>query len=68
MLSITTLSTEALRTAVTELDRCLYNHDQWLDALFGTLICGLRADEPSTSSPMPIDGAAWANGIFPKRT
>lgn len=36
---------ESLRAVVTELDRGLYNHEQWLDALFGTLICRLHSDE-----------------------
>ncbi len=36
---------EELRAAVTELDRCLYNHEQWLEGLFGALICRLPPDE-----------------------
>jgi diguanylate cyclase len=44
-MGIETLSSKDLHAAVTELDRCLYNHEQWLDALFGTLICGLQPDE-----------------------
>jgi diguanylate cyclase (GGDEF)-like protein len=39
------LSSEALRAAAAELDRCLYNHEQWLDSLFGALICHLQPDE-----------------------
>lgn len=39
------LSPEALRAAAAELDRCLYNHEQWLDSVLGALICHLRPDE-----------------------
>lgn len=44
-MAIQQLAPEKLRTAATELERCLYNHDQWLDGLFGTLICRLQPDE-----------------------
>lgn len=39
------LTPEKLRAAATELERGLYNHEQWFDALIGTLVCRLPADE-----------------------
>jgi diguanylate cyclase len=39
------LSPDELHAAAAELDRCLYNHEEWLNGLFGTLICRLRPDE-----------------------
>jgi diguanylate cyclase (GGDEF)-like protein len=43
-MGIETLSSRDLRAAVSELDLCFYNHEQWLDALMGTLICDLPPD------------------------
>jgi diguanylate cyclase len=44
-MAIQRLSPEDLHAAAAELDRCLYNHEQWLDGLFGALICRLQPDE-----------------------
>ena len=44
-MAIDTLSSDELCAAIAELDRCSYNHDQWLEALMGTLICALPPDQ-----------------------
>jgi len=44
-MAIQQLSPEELHAASAELDRCLYNHDEWLNGLFGTLICRLQPDQ-----------------------
>ncbi|WP_346908491.1 diguanylate cyclase [uncultured Roseibium sp.] len=44
-MAIDSLSLEDLRAAAAEIDRCAYNHEQWFDALIGTLVCGLPPDE-----------------------
>lgn len=44
-MAIDSLSLDDLRTAVAELEQCLYNHDQWMDALFATLICRVPPDD-----------------------
>lgn len=44
-MAIDSLSLENLRAAAAEIDRCAYNHEQWFDALIGTLVCGLPPDE-----------------------
>jgi diguanylate cyclase len=44
-MAIQQLSPDELHAAAAELDRCLYNHEEWLNSLFGTLICRLRPDE-----------------------
>ena len=42
---IPNLSDEQLRSALKELEQASYNHDQWAETLYGTLICRLRPDE-----------------------
>jgi diguanylate cyclase len=44
-MAIQHLSPDELHAAAAELDRCLYNHEEWLNSLFGTLICHLRPDD-----------------------
>jgi diguanylate cyclase len=44
-MAIQQLSPDQLHAAAAELDRCLYNHEEWLNGLFGTLICRLQPDE-----------------------
>ncbi|MBD1544875.1 diguanylate cyclase domain-containing protein [Roseibium aggregatum] len=44
-MAIDSLNLEDLRAAAAEIDRCAYNHEQWFDALIGTLICGLPPDK-----------------------
>jgi diguanylate cyclase (GGDEF)-like protein len=34
-----------LRTALNSLEQAHYNHDQWADAIYGTLVCRLTPDE-----------------------
>ena len=44
-MAIQQLSPDELHAAEAELDRCLFNHDEWLNGLLGTLICRLQPDE-----------------------
>lgn len=44
-MAIDSLSLEDLRAAAAEIDQCAYNHEQWFDALIGTLVCGLPPSE-----------------------
>src|SRR6266567_4120092 len=39
--TITSLSPELMRTVLAELDQALFNHGQWCEALYSTLICRL---------------------------
>lgn len=43
------MSDEQMRTALKELEQALYNHDQWTETLYGTLICRLAPDERDAS-------------------
>ncbi len=36
---------EQLRAAISELDRALFNHEQWFDSLLAVLICRVNPDE-----------------------
>lgn len=47
-MAIPNMSDEQMRTALKELEQASYNHDQWAETLFGTLICRLRPDERDT--------------------
>jgi diguanylate cyclase (GGDEF)-like protein len=40
---------EEMHTALTELEQAVYNHDQWAEALYGTLICRLEPDQRDIS-------------------
>lgn len=44
------LPDELMRTALKELEQALYNHDQWTETLYGTLICRSTPDERDISS------------------
>jgi len=44
-MAIQQLSPDELHAAEAELDRCLFNHEEWLNGLLGTLICRLQPDE-----------------------
>lgn len=44
-MAIPNLSDEQLRVALNELEQALYNHEQWAETLYGTLICHLSPDE-----------------------
>lgn len=48
-MAISTLSYEQMRSALKELEQAVYNHEQWAETLYGTLICRLTADERDTS-------------------
>lgn len=44
------LPDESMRTALKELEQALYNHEQWAENLYGTLICRSTPDERDISS------------------
>ena len=44
-MAIPTISDELMRAALKELEQATYNHDQWAETLYGTLICHLAPDE-----------------------
>lgn len=44
-MAIPNLSDEQMRAALKELEQASYNHDQWAETLYGTLICHLTPDE-----------------------
>lgn len=48
-MAIPSLSDEQMRSALKELEQASYNHDQWAETLYGTLICRLTPDERDTS-------------------
>jgi diguanylate cyclase len=41
---IPNMSHEQMRSALKELEQAVYNHEQWAEGLFGTLICHLAPD------------------------
>ena len=43
------LSDDQMRSALKELEQASYNHDQWAENLYGTLICRLAPDERDIS-------------------
>jgi diguanylate cyclase len=44
------LPDELMRTALKELEQALYNHDQWAETLYGTLICRSTPDDRDISA------------------
>lgn len=48
-MAIPNLSDEQMRMALKELKQATYNHDQWAETLYGTLICRLTPDEHDIS-------------------
>jgi diguanylate cyclase len=44
-MAIPNVPPEQMRTALKELEQAVYNHDQWAEALYGTLICRLEPDQ-----------------------
>lgn len=48
-MAIPTLPDELMRVALKELEQAVYNHDQWAETLYGTLICRLTPDERDVS-------------------
>ena len=48
-MAVPNISNENMRIALKELEQALYNHDQWAEALFATLICRLAPDQRDIS-------------------
>ena len=44
------MSDEIMRTALKQLEQALYNHENWAEALYGTLICRLTPDQRDISA------------------
>lgn len=44
-MAIPNIPAEQMRTALKELEQAVYNHEQWAEALYGTLICRLAPDQ-----------------------
>lgn len=47
-MAIPSISDDQMRGALKELEQASYNHDQWAETLYGTLICHLTPDERDT--------------------
>ena len=47
-MAIPSISDEQMRGALKELEQASYNHDQWAETLYGTVICHLAPDERDT--------------------
>lgn len=48
-MTLPNISDEQMHQALKELEQALYNHQQWADALYGTLICRLTPDQRDVS-------------------
>lgn len=48
-MAIPILSDQQMREGVKELEQAVYNHEQWAETLYGTLICRLPPDERDMS-------------------
>src|SRR5450759_3243540 len=48
-MAIPNIPPEQMRTALKQLEQAVYNHDQWAEALYGTLICRLPPDQRDVS-------------------
>lgn len=44
------MTDEQMRAALKELEQATYNHDQWAEMLYGTLICRLTPDQRDTGT------------------
>jgi len=44
-MAIPNIPPEQMRTALKELEQAVYNHEQWAEMLYGTLICRLAPDQ-----------------------
>src|SRR5580765_5848260 len=44
-MAIPNIPTDQLRKALSSLEQASYNHDQWAEAIHGTLVCRLAPDE-----------------------
>ncbi len=49
-MAIPNISDEQMRVALKELEQAIYNHEQWAETLYGTLICHLSPDERDIGS------------------
>lgn len=49
-MSIPNMPDDVMRAALKELEQASYNHDQWAETLYGTLICRLTPDERDISA------------------
>ena len=49
-MAIPNISDEQMRVALNELEQAIYNHEQWAETLYGTLICHLPPDERDIGS------------------
>jgi diguanylate cyclase len=47
-MAIPNMSNEEMRTALKEVEQASYNHQQWAEMLYGTLICRLAPDQRDT--------------------
>jgi diguanylate cyclase len=63
-LPISELPQDDMRKALGELDQALYNHEQWCESLYATLICRLVPDERDTDSEAhkKCRFGQWLNG------
>lgn len=48
-MAIPTMPSEQMRKAVNELEQAIYNHEQWTEMLYGTLICRMTPDHRDVS-------------------
>ncbi len=48
-MAISSLSGEEIRMALKELEQAVFNHDQWAEMLYGTMICHLTPDQRDLS-------------------
>ena len=48
-MAIPNMSDEEIRSALKELEQAVYNHEQWAEKLYGTLICRLTPDQRDLS-------------------
>ena len=49
-MALPNIPTAQLRTALNSLEQANYNHDQWAEAIYSTLICHLTPDQRDLSS------------------
>ncbi|HEX8925895.1 MAG TPA: CZB domain-containing protein, partial [Terriglobales bacterium] len=44
-MAVTNLTPDAMHKVLAELEQALFNHEQWCEGLYGTLICRLPPDD-----------------------
>ena len=62
MTTISSLSPDLMRSSVAELEQALFNHEQWCEGLYSTLICRLPPDQRDMEDDARIRGADSASG------